>query len=109
MQLEDVNIVRRRRKFVDGALIDCGRAAGEDGAVFAETVRSPVFDGVSPTTKARYLLLWNHLRGLALDGKVRISKNRNELRYFVNDVEKKENGEVAASPLRNNSTHERRR
>ncbi|MEI7828028.1 MAG: hypothetical protein WCI87_09635 [Euryarchaeota archaeon] len=90
MKNEMLNEVRIRRRFIDSALTDCGQAANEDGAVFAEVVRSPIFADVGSNDKAKYLLLWNHLRGLALDGKVRIFRNRNELRYLVNDSEKKE-------------------
>lgn len=32
MENEKLNVVRVRRRFVDSALIDCGRAAGECGA-----------------------------------------------------------------------------
>lgn len=89
MENEKLDVVRVRRRLVDSALIDCGRAAGEDGAAFAEVVRSPIFDEVGANEKARYLLLWNHLRGLALDGKVRISRDRNELRYYVPEETRK--------------------
>lgn len=61
-------------------------------------MRSPIFDEVGSNEKARYLLLWNHLRGLAIDGKVRISRDRNELRYYVNeDEQKREKAELMLS------------
>ena len=67
-----------------------------------EDVRK-VLDGVP------YLRVYRRLEHLASLGKIRVERGSQGLTYFVHEVEKKENGEVAASPLRNNPTNESQR